>query len=276
MVGAVPRVVKVKRKRALKRRNASRSRGENFIPWIPDVADDPQDLEEEERMEIMAGLLDRYAARKRKRRVSSSGESDATPVQSAEPSQPTTNYQPAADESSGDRAITILGSPELGPTIGPESDGANRSNSNEGDPAPRALQVILPSDQGEETQSRSEYMRSDLLRPKRPDQVITNNYLPPRGPEPPRVEISAPGEEEVKKILRHWEPFHGGAPAADRLNSLYPPMYRVPVAAQGMGLHEAYTVPVPTSTPKEDFLQIIDDGRQVRNRNFVQSIELVR
>ena len=72
-------MVKVNRKRALKRRNAPGSRGENFIPWVPDVADDPQDLEEEERMERTAGLLDRYAARKRKRQVSSSGESDTAP-----------------------------------------------------------------------------------------------------------------------------------------------------------------------------------------------------
>ena len=102
-------------------------------------------------------------------------------------------------------------------------------------------------------------MRSGLPRLKRPDQVITNNYLPPRGRKHPKVEISALGEE-VKKILRRWEPFHRGASAADQLNSLYPPMYRVPVAARGMGLHEAYTVPVPASSPKEDFMQIIDDG----------------
>ena len=66
VAGAAPRVVKVKRKRELKRRNAPGSRGENFIPWIPDDADDPQDLKEEERMERTTGLLDRYAARKRK------------------------------------------------------------------------------------------------------------------------------------------------------------------------------------------------------------------
>ena len=119
-------------------------------------------------------------------------------------------------------------------------------------------------------------MRSGLPRPKQPDQVITNNYLPPRGPEPSRVEISTPRDEEVKEILCRWEPFHRGVSAADRLNSLYPPMYRVLVAARGMGLHEDYTVPLPASTPKEDFLQIIDDGIQVRNRNFVQSTKLVR
>ena len=103
-------------------------------------------------------------------------------------------------------------------------------------------------------------MRSGLPRPKRPDQVITNNYITPRDPEPLRVEISALGEEEVKKILRRWELFHRGESTANRLNDLYPAMYRVLVAARGMGLHEAYTVPVLASTPKEDFLQIIDDG----------------
>ena len=64
--------------------------------------------------------------------------------------------------------------------------------------------------------------------------------------------------------------------SVDRLNSLYSPMYQVPVAARGMGLHEDYTVPLPASTPNEDFLQIIDDGIQVRNCNFVQLTELVR
>ena len=276
VAGAAPRVVKVKRKRALKHRNAPGFGCENFIPWVPDDMNGPQDLEEEERMERMAGLLDRYTARKRKRQVSSSGESDAIPVQFAEPSQPAADGEPAADGSSGDQAITIPGSLELRPIVGPEPDGAGRSESNEGHQAPRALQVIPSSDRGEEPPSRSEYMRSGMPRPKRPDQVITNNYLPPRGPELPRVEISALGEEEVKNILRRLDPFHRGASAADRLNSLYPPMYRVPVAARGMGLHVDYTVPLPASTPKEDFLQIIDDGIQFRNRNFVQSTKLVR
>ena len=273
---AAPRVVKVKRKRALRRRNASGSRCEDFIPWVPNDTDDPQDLEGKEWMERTVGLLDRYAAHKRKRQVSSSGKSDPAPVQSAELIQPATGDEPTVDGSSGDRAITIPGSLELGPTGGPESYGVSRSKSNEGDPVLRPLQVIPPSDRGEEPPSRSEYIRSGLPRPKRPDQVITNNYLPPRGPEPPRVEISAPREEEVKEILRHWDTFHCGASAVDRLNILYPPKYRVPVAAWDMGLHEDYTVPLPASTLKEDFFQIIDDEIQVRNSNFVQSTELVR
>ena len=200
-------------------------------------------------MEREAGLLDRYAARKRKQQVSSSGESDAAPVPSKD--------QPATYGSSGDRAITIPGSPELGPTIGSEPE---RSESNEDDPAPRSLQIIPPSDQGEGSQSKPGFMLSGLPKPKRPNQVITHSYIPPRGPEPPRIEISAPGEEEVKKILRCWEPFHCGEFAAYRLNDLYPAMYRVPVTARGMGFHETYTVPIPASTHREDFLQIIDDG----------------
>ena len=91
-------------------------------------------------MERTAGLLDRYASRKRKQQLSSSGESDTAPVQPTELSQPAINDQPAADGSSGDLAITISGSPELGPTIGPESDGTGQSDLNEGDPAPQALQ----------------------------------------------------------------------------------------------------------------------------------------
>ena len=84
------------------------------------------------------------------------------------------------------------------------------------------------------------------------------------------MEISAPEVEEVKDILRRWEPFHRGASAADRLDNLYPHIYQVPIVAQGMGLREDYSVTLPASTPKDDFLQIIDDGIQVRNRNFVQ------
>ena len=99
VAGAAPRVVKVKRKRALGRRNAPWSRCENFIPWVPDGTDGPQDLEEEERMERMAGLLNRYIIRKRNRQVSLSGESDTALVQSAKSSQPAVDGQLAADGS---------------------------------------------------------------------------------------------------------------------------------------------------------------------------------
>ena len=119
-------------------------------------------------------------------------------------------------------------------------------------------------------------MRSGLPRPHRPDQVITHSYLPPCGPKPPRVEVSAPGAEKVKDILHRWEPFHRGESSVDRLGNLYLHIYRVPVVARGMGLRKDYMMTLPTSIPKEDFLQIIVDEIHVRNCNFIQSTELVK
>ena len=119
-------------------------------------------------------------------------------------------------------------------------------------------------------------MLSGLPRPTLSERIITNWYAPPRGPEPPRVKASTPRADEVKYIMHRWEPLHRGESAADRLNNLYPHMLRMPVAARGMGFGEDYTVSVPTGTRKEDIQQIIDDGIQVRNRNYVQSTELVR
>ena len=126
-------------------------------------------MEGEERRERMTGLLDRYAARKRKQHVVSSSESDPAPVQTVGPSLPATDGQPVTDGSSGDQTIIIPCSPELEPTVGAEPDGVGRSESNEGDPASRALQVIPPLDRGEEQPNKSKYMRSGLPKPNRPD-----------------------------------------------------------------------------------------------------------
>ena len=135
------------------------------MPWVPVDSEDPQDLEEEERQERMTGLLDLYAARKRKQQVISSSESDPALVHTVGPSLPTTDGQPIIDGSSGDQAIIIPYSPELEPTSGVKPDRVGRSESNEGDPAPRALQVISSLDRGEEQPSKSKYMRSGLPRP---------------------------------------------------------------------------------------------------------------
>ena len=91
------------------------------------------------------------------------------------------------------------------------------------------------------------------------------------------MEVSVPGVEEVKDILRRWEPFHRGASAANQLGNLYPHIYISGVDSRsGPGsLRGLYDDP-PASTSKEDFMQIIEDGIQVGNCNFIQSIELVR
>ena len=95
-------MVKVKRERASGRRNVPGSKGEDFVPWVPAETEGPQDLEEEEREERMTGLLDRYAVRRRKWKVISTGESDTAPVQIAGPSQPAVDGQPTTDGSLGD------------------------------------------------------------------------------------------------------------------------------------------------------------------------------
>ena len=216
----------------------------------------------------MMGLLDRHAARKRKRQLSSRTESD--PAQTAGPS------QPAAEGGSEMQAIVIPGSLYPGLTDQTELAGVARIESKEADPVLSALQVIPPSDRDEGRPSRSKFMRSGLPRPPLPEWIITNCYAPPRGPEPPRVEVSAPGADEVKYIMRRWDPFHRGEAVADRLNNLYPHMLRMPVAARGMGLGEDYSMSVPTGTQKEDIERIIDDEIPVRNSNYVQLTELIR
>ena len=136
--------------------------------------------------------------------------------------------------------------------------------------------MILPPTQVGSRAGRSEFTRTGMKRPKLPDRIITNSYLPTRSPAPPKEEVSAPGLEDVKHIVRRWMPFNRGESAADRVNSLYLVMLRMPVAAQTNGVGEDYSMTVPVGTNKEDLQQIIDDGIQIRNRNYIQSPELVR
>ena len=80
MAESAPQVITIKRKGTVGRRNGPGSRGEDFVPWVNAEHEDFQDLEEEEWEERMTGLLDRYAARKRKRQLSSGSESNITPA----------------------------------------------------------------------------------------------------------------------------------------------------------------------------------------------------
>ena len=99
------------------------------------------------------------------------------------------------------QAIIIPSSPESGPTDQTEPVAVARIESKEADPVLSALQVILSSDWAEGQPSMSKFMRSRLPRPTLLDRIITDCYAPPRGPKPPRVELSAPGEDEVKRIM---------------------------------------------------------------------------
>ena len=80
MAESGPRVVKIRRKGASGQQNAPESKGEDFVSWVSAEHEGLQDLEEKERDERMTGLLDRNAARKRKRQLSFGSESDIAPA----------------------------------------------------------------------------------------------------------------------------------------------------------------------------------------------------
>ena len=169
-------MVKIRRKGAFGQWNVPGSRGEDFAPWVSAEHEGLQYLEEEEREKRMTGLLDRYAARKRKRQLSSNSESDISPAQTAGPS------QPAAEGGSEVQVIIIPSSLESRPTDQTESAGVARIESKEADPVPSALQVTPPSDRAKGQPSRSKFMRSGQPRPTLPDRIITDCYAPPHGP----------------------------------------------------------------------------------------------
>ena len=53
-------------------------------------------------------------------------------------------------------------------------------------------------------------------------------------------------------------------------------MLRMPVEVWAEGKGENYVVSIPAYACKEDLKQAVEDGMLIRNRNFVQSAELVR
>ena len=92
-----------------------------------------EEEEEEKWDERMTGLLDSYAASKRKRQLSFDGESDTTPPQIVGPSQPT------AEGGSKVQAIIIPSSLESGLTDQTEPVWVARIESKEADPVHSAL-----------------------------------------------------------------------------------------------------------------------------------------
>ena len=105
--------------------------------------------------------------------------------------------------------------------------------------------------------------------------MLVNSYLPPRGPALPMEEVTVPEPKGAQEIVDWWRPFNRGESSADHLHDLYPTMLRMPVTVRVRGQGKEYNILVPCSTSKEDLQQMIEDGMQVRNRNFDQSTELV-
>ena len=84
------------------------------------------------------------------------------------------------------------------------------------------------------------------------------------------------GPDDIKSILHSLKLFNRGESAADRLDDLYSRTLRLPVRAREAEQGEEYSVAVLVGTVKEDIYQIVEDGMQIGNRNFVQTVELVK
>ena len=59
------------------------------------------------------------------------------------------------------------------------------------------------------------------------------------------------------------------------MEQLYPTLLWIPVAEQAKGKGEEYVVSIPAYACKDELKQVVEDGMLIRNRNFVQLVELV-
>ena len=174
------------------------------------------------------------------------------------------------------QAIVILVSPETGSNVQSSPEEIVRGEPRESTPIPPVLQVVLPPSQSESCSGNAKLVLSGRKRLLPPNRILLNSYLPPRGLALAMEEGIAPGPNDVKLILHRWRPFNRGESAANRLDDLYSTTLQMPVTAREAGLGEEYSLAVPIGTIKEDIQQIVQDGMQIRNRNYVQSVELVK
>ena len=59
------------------------------------------------------------------------------------------------------------------------------------------------------------------------------------------------------------------------MHQLYPALLQMPVVVRDEGRGEEYAVSIPAYACKDELKQVVEDGMLIRNRNFVQSEELV-
>ena len=207
----------------------------------------------------MTGLLDRYASIKRKRKEEAEREAER-----AEGS-----VRPPMDGGSEIQTIVIPASLEMGSNDQPGSKDIVREEPREEAPIPPTLQVVHPPEWPESRPGAAKLALTGRKKPLPPDRILLNSYLPHRGPDPVMEEVAVPGPNDIKSILHRLKPFNQGESTADRLNDLYPRTLRLPVRAREPGQSEEYSVVVPVGTIKEDIYQIVKDGMQIHNRNFV-------
>ena len=173
-------------------------------------------------------------------------------------------------------AIVIPASPETGSNDQLGQEHTTHGEPWESAPIPPALQVVLPFGQSESCLGGAKLELLGRKRPLQPDRMLLNSYLPHRSPTLTMEEVTAPGPDDIKRILHRWRPFNQSESAADCLDDLYPGTLRMPVTIWEARLGEEYSMDIPVGTIKEDIQQIVQDRMHIRNRNYVQSAELVK
>ena len=252
----------IKKKRTTQGKSTRGGQVEDFIPWVRSEPNRPSLSEEEE----MTGLLDRYAARKRKRHEEAEREAERADG----------SVRPLMDGGSEIQTILIPASPEMGSNDQSVLEDIAREEPREEAPIPPALQVVHPPERPEGHLGAAKFALTECKKPLSLDRILLNSYLPPRGPALVMEEVVVPRLDDIKSIFHRWKPFNRGEYAADRLDDLYPRTLRLPVRARGSGQGEEFSVAVPVGTIKEDIYQIVEDRMQIRNQNFVQTEELVK
>ena len=246
-----PRAVKGK-KGTLGQKKVPGAGVENFVPWVPPISNHPPNWEEEEEEKEMFDLVHNFATRKRKRDVSFKRVVDVVP-------------EVAGGKGPDVQVIVISGSPEMGSNDQSDLENATLVESREASLTPTVIQVIHPPEQAPSRPERPLYTRAERSRPWLPDRLLLNSYHPPRGLAPPMKEVLAPGPEGAQEIIDRWRPFNRGKSSADRLHDLYPGLLRIPVTVLAEGKGEEYAISTPSSTSKEDLLQMVEDGMMVCN-----------
>ena len=174
------------------------------------------------------------------------------------------------------QTIVIPASPEMGSNDQPGLKDIARVEPREEALIPPALQVVHPPERPKSRSGAAKLALTGSKKPFLPDRILLNSYLPPRSPNLVMEEVAVPGPDNIKSILHRWKPFNRGESVADRLDDLYSRTLRLPVRAWEVGQGEEYSVIVPVGTIKEDIYQIVEDGMQICNQNFIKMAELVK
>ena len=252
-----------------KRRRAPGAGVEDFVPWVAPISIRPPAREEEEKEDEMVDLVHNFGAQKRKGGANFKRETDATHKVVGEADQHPTSG------GSEEQAIVIMDSPEMefhgqsaletAPSVDLGEVPLTHEKVREGIPSEQTTNLPAKA-----TSSQFGCSKSFLL-----DRLLLYSYIPPQGQAPPMEEISAPGPKGDQEIINRWEPFNQGESPTAHLEQLYPTMLRMPIEVRAEGKGEKYVVSILTYVCKEDLKQGVKDGMLIRNRNFVQSAELV-